>query len=170
MSDKRKFNLRAAITLMVSLTFITIAGSGLILYFSPRGPGAIIGLNKGQWENLHVMMGVVFMAVALGHVAYNLRPLWKYVRMPFEQGLKRSRGEMVAAIAVTLVVLLGTVYAVPPFSLLGHHFGQGPGGPEGHRPPPGMFVPGGAPPERGGMEGNRPGAEERPMRAPEATE
>ncbi|MBX3180703.1 MAG: DUF4405 domain-containing protein [Candidatus Hydrogenedentes bacterium] len=121
MNTNRKFNLRAMTSLTVSMSFLMLTLSGVILYLSPKGRVAnwtgwsMIGLSKEGWGSAHTTMALLFLVASAAHIAYNWRPLLKYLKMPLAAGAKRSRAEMAGALALTLMVFVGTLYSVPPF-------------------------------------------------------
>lgn len=125
MSNERKFNTRALTTLTVTMSFLIIATSGVILYVSPKGRVAnwtgwsMAGLTKEGWASIHTTMAILFLLASALHIVYNWRPLLKYLKMPLAEGVKRSQAEMIGAVALILVVILGTLYSVPPFSTVG---------------------------------------------------
>ena len=125
MSKERKFNTRALITLTVAMSFLTIAASGLVLYISPKGRVAnwtgwsVAGLGKEDWAGIHTTMAILFLLASAVHIWNNWRPLMNYIKKPIAAGVKRSKSEMLGAAALTLVVILGTLYGVPPFSTVG---------------------------------------------------
>lgn len=125
MSKEKKFNTRSLVTLTVAMSFLTIAVSGLVLYISPKGRVAnwtgwsVAGLGKEEWASIHTTMALLFLTFSAVHIWNNWRPLMNYIKKPVATGVKRSKSEMLAAAALTLVVLLGTMYRVPPFSTVG---------------------------------------------------
>jgi len=108
------------------MSFLIIALSGVILYVSPKGRVAnwtgwsMAGLTKEAWGSIHTTMAILFLLASLVHIVYNWRPLVKYLKMPIADGVKRSKSEMLGAAGLTLVVILGTLYGVPPFSTVGN--------------------------------------------------
>jgi hypothetical protein len=125
MSNERKFNTRSLVTLTVAMSFLTIAISGLVLYISPKGRVAnwtgwsVAGLGKEDWAGLHTTMALLFLTFSAVHIWNNWRPLMNYIKKPVAAGVKRSKSEMLAAVTVTLGVLLGTLFGIPPFSTIG---------------------------------------------------
>lgn len=121
MSTNHRFSLRAMTSLTVSMSFLILALSGVILYLSPKGRVAnwtgwsMIGVSKEGWGSAHTTMALLFLVASAAHIAYNWRPLVKYLKMPLAAGAKRSRSEMFGALALTLAVFFGTLYSLPPF-------------------------------------------------------
>ncbi len=125
MRTAKKLNLRALTSLTVSLSFLFIGFSGIMLYVSPKGRVAnwtgwsLFGLSKEGWASAHTTMAVLFLVACALHIVYNWRPLLNYFKLPLAEGMKRSRSEVVGALAITLVVFLGTLWGLPPFSTVG---------------------------------------------------
>jgi hypothetical protein len=96
-----------------------------MLYVSPKGRVAnwtgwsLFGLSKESWASAHTTMAVLFLLVCALHIVYNWRPLLNYLKMPLAKGMKRSNSEVIGALAITLVVFLGTLWGLPPFSTVG---------------------------------------------------
>ena len=118
---KTWINIRATASLIITLSFIVIVISGLVLYFSPRGRVAnwsgwmMMGVGKEDWGAVHTTLGLL-MVVGVGfHVFYNWKIIVRYFKMPFAER-KRSHREVATAVLVTLVVFIGTLFGWPPFS------------------------------------------------------
>ena len=121
MSAKKKFSIRAWVSLVLALTFIAVTVSGVILYFAPPCSVAdatgwtVAALTKDQWATMHVITSLVFLIVAMVHMlVYNWGALKTYMKRKAPSRLK-IRWELVAALAVFAVLLAGSISAVPPF-------------------------------------------------------
>ncbi len=145
MSAKKKFSIRAWVSLVLALTFIAVAVSGVILYFAPPCSVAdatgwsVAALSKHQWATIHVITSLVFLIVAMVHMlVYNWGPLKTYMKQKAPSRLK-IRWELVAALAVFALLLAGSISAVPPFgtvmdwqdAIKDHYREQAPGRGEG---------------------------------------
>ena len=62
---------RCAVSLLTALTFLVLAGTGVIAFFQPFSIGIIC---------VHALMGFIFMALVGLHVLNNIRPLAGYLR------------------------------------------------------------------------------------------
>ena len=113
-------SLRRIVSLVLfALIFLMLATSA-ILYISPAGRVAywsgwtLWGLTRTQWINLHVNLGLLFLVGGALHLWYNWRSITFYLK-------NRSRrmvvvtGEFAVAMTVTVVLLIGTQLALPPF-------------------------------------------------------
>jgi len=122
------FQPRRFFSSLLALTFVGAAGSGAALYFRPEGSIArwvgwsALGLDKRQWEAVHIGFVLVFLLTAVVHVWYNWRPLAAYLGIRSSAHRQSGGGRMVLpAEFAAAAVLLGLVaYAVlgslPPFS------------------------------------------------------
>ena len=81
----RGFSLRGFTSLLLMGLFVVLGLSGAMLYASPRGRVAnwtdwtLLGLEKGQWEGLHLNGSLLFLIVAVLHLVLNWRPFWGYI-------------------------------------------------------------------------------------------
>jgi len=119
----RTFQWRAFTSVLMSLGFLLLAVSGVVLFLAPPGRVAnwtnwtMLGLRKGEWGGLHIWFGALFLGMTVLHVVFNWRPLLGYVRNRATRSLGWRR-EWVAAILLCAVVWAGTRAGVPPFSTL----------------------------------------------------
>jgi hypothetical protein len=115
-----KFKTKGFTSLLLTCLFTTAAFSGVILYMTPRGRVAnwtgwtMLGLDKHSWGALHINACLLFLLVAFLHLFFNIKVFWSYIR-------KRSSGfnlklEMVTALVVTSLLVVGTLYEVAPLS------------------------------------------------------
>lgn len=114
-------SLRRVVSLMLlSLIFLLLVTSG-ILYISPPGRVAywsgwtLWSLSRTQWINLHVNLGVLFLVGGVLHLWYNWRSIAFYLKNKSRR-LVVLTGEFAVALALTLVLLIGTQLALPPFA------------------------------------------------------
>lgn len=117
----RRFHLRGFTSFAVTISFLTLAVSGIVLYLSPRGRVAnwtgwgFLGVGKESWGALHTVMALAFLGFAGLHFYLNWKPFMNYLRNKAAGGIKLKR-ELVAAIVLSAVVIGGTLLNVPPFS------------------------------------------------------
>lgn len=121
--NRKPFHFKGMTTFIVSLSFILLTLSGIVLYASPRGRVAnwtgwsVLGLEKEEWSVVHMAMALLFVIAGLVHLYYNWTVFWSYFKMRFEKGFNLKR-EFVAAWLVFAVFLGGTMWDVPPFAYL----------------------------------------------------
>lgn len=102
------------------LSFLVITVSGIILYLAPPGriarwtAWAMLGFNRGQWEDLHTLFSYLFIILGFFHLLmFNWRLFFSYIRTRLEKRLNRKR-EMVSAL-VTFAIIFGfTLAKIPP--------------------------------------------------------
>ena len=115
------FKARSFISTTLALSFIIISLSGAVLYIMPHGRVAywinwkIAGLSKDAWEAVHTIMGYVFMVAAGVHFYLNWRLFVSYIKNKLRKGFP-LRKELTASLLLTLIVIVGTIGEIPPFS------------------------------------------------------
>lgn len=113
------FNWRGLTSFIIALGFLVLAFSGVILYLTPQGRVAnwtgwsLLGLGKEQWASLHTVSGLLFLVAAVVHLYFNWKVFLHYIRT--RAGGFNLKREAVVAVAVTGVLLVGTVLEIPPF-------------------------------------------------------
>lgn len=118
-----KFQLKAFISLLLSLLFLVLGFSGVILYLVPRGRVAnwtgwtMLGLEKQGWQAIHMNIALLFLIVAGLHLYLNWGMFWSYIKKKasFSVNLKL---EVFVAILIAGGVLVGTIKSVSPFGAL----------------------------------------------------
>ena len=123
-------NLRKTTSLTLLLSFVVLTLTSVVLYVVPEGRVAYwsdwrwLGLSKTDWGDVHIISGFLFLAASLLHLCLN----WK----PIVSSLKNSAKELriftppfLAALLINLVVVVGALLRLPPFSTVlefGHSF------------------------------------------------
>jgi len=116
-----RFQAKAFASLLLSLAFLGLSFSGVLLFFTPRGRVAnwtgwtMLGLNKQGWAAVHVNLGILAVIVAAVHLIFNWSMFWGYIKKKTSFALNLKL-EIIAAALIAAVVLAGAVYEVPPFS------------------------------------------------------
>jgi hypothetical protein len=117
------FYLRAFVSIMMIALLVLFTVSGLALFAAPAGQMAntigwrLAGLDKGQWEALHVAFGFVWIPLAVLHLVFNRRVVTGYLR----DRVKRAfvwRRELVVATIVTGFLGVAAVLDLPPVAQL----------------------------------------------------
>jgi hypothetical protein len=118
-TERERLHWRGLTSLIVTLAFLVLATTGVIMYISPQGRVVnwtgwnVLGLSKQQWIAVHTTMALLFVIASCFHVYFNWQALVRYFVLKRRLHLKR---EMVGAVAVVTVVFAGTVFEIPPFS------------------------------------------------------
>lgn len=122
-SDNKRFSWRAFISSTIGLSFLCMCMTGVILFVVPPGRIAnwtgwtIFGLTKQQWIGLHIWLSFVFTVAAVVHIYLNWRCMIGYL----QNRVCRSfafRAEWVSAVVVCVLITIGTVAGIKPFSSL----------------------------------------------------
>ncbi len=117
---KKKFSWRGFISLYITLSFIIMAISGIILYFSPPGRVAnwsywrFLGLLKSQWQAIHTIFTFLFIVAAGFHLFFNWKPFVAYLKTKFENNVKLRKEFTISSIVVILIFVM-TIYDFVPF-------------------------------------------------------
>jgi hypothetical protein len=95
--------------------------TSIILYIVPQGRVAywadwtLLSLDKTQWGDIHINMGILFL-VSIGlHIYYNWKAILAYLKDKTRR-LKVWTPEFNAAFGLTALMLVGTLADVPPFN------------------------------------------------------
>ncbi|MAT68684.1 MAG: hypothetical protein CMJ58_04100 [Planctomycetaceae bacterium] len=118
-----RFSLRAFTSLLLTASFAVLCVSGVLLFLTPRGRTAnwtgwtMWGLDKHEWGAVHVNNGLLFIAIAVTHLALNWSVLVRYLRNKRVAGINKKR-ELALAGLVAAVCVAGPIYGIPPFSSL----------------------------------------------------
>ena len=123
-NDKNNiFKWRAFTSVLTALSFIAMIFTGVILFVTPPGRFAnwtgwtLIALTKHQWGGLHICFGLIFAIASVFHVYFNWKPLVGY----FKNKVSRAfawRADWALAVVVIVVVLVGTLGNIAPFSTI----------------------------------------------------
>lgn len=118
---RQPFYWRAFVTFYIVFSFVAVGLSGLVLFISPPGRVAnwsqwrFAALLKADWQAVHTVFSLLFLAAGAFHIYFNWRVILNYVRRKVGEGLNRGR-ELAVATAAGAVILVLTVAGVPPFS------------------------------------------------------
>lgn len=120
---KESFNLRAFASVFAGLSFVLMAVTGVVLFFAPScriardTSWSIWGHDKDQWVAVHVWLSTAFIVTSAVHIYLNWPVLTNYFKSKIRKGLA-LRTEWVAALATCVVLYVGSVCGVAPFSSL----------------------------------------------------
>ena len=118
-SSARAFHWRAFASLVITVSFLVIAFTGIGLYVSPPGRIAnwsgwtLVGMTKANWQSIHMVFGFLFIAMAAWHLFFNWRALLTYLRSRVHAGLSRPRELGLAALGTGLLFVLTLSNAAP---------------------------------------------------------
>jgi hypothetical protein len=113
--------MRKITSLTAALAFLLMVLTSIILYIVPQGRVAywadwrLWGLSKTDWGNLHINLGFLFLIALSLHIYYNWKPLISYLKNKARQ-VKVITPDFNIALIVTMVVVVGTYFLIPPFN------------------------------------------------------
>jgi hypothetical protein len=119
----KHFNWRSFISVLTALSFIGMTFTGVILFVVPPGRIAnwtgwtLIGLTKHEWIGLHDWFSLIFVVASVIHLYLNWKPFVSYFKSKATKAFA-LRGEWAAALVVCVVVFVGTLGDIRPFSSL----------------------------------------------------
>jgi membrane protease YdiL (CAAX protease family) len=119
-----KFSFRGFVSLLLSLSFLLIVISGLVLWLAPPGPGVIAGMSKGAWKHLHIIIALVMLFSGVVHLYLNWATYWSYL---WNRSARRPNmiWELTLTLAIVALIVGSSHWNHPP-----GEFGP-PGGPHG---------------------------------------
>ena len=113
--------MRKITSLTALASFCLLISTSIILYIVPAGRIAywadwrFLGLSKESWGNSHINLGTLFL-ISMGlHIYYNWKPIMSYLKNKSRE-MKVFTPSFNVALAVTLLVFIGTLADLPPFS------------------------------------------------------
>lgn len=131
--EKRLFHWRGWTTLVVTISFVVDTVSGVILYIAPPGrvekwlQWKVWGLSKDQWIAVHTIFGYVLLVIVAVHLYYNWKVFTHYLWRKAQKALN-LKWELALSVLFCLLLFLGSVWNLPPFSTvmaIGEHFKAG---------------------------------------------
>lgn len=103
--------------------FLVMSITGLVLYVVPAGRIAywinwkLISLTKTDWGNIHILSSILFIVAGAFHIYLNWKALMNYFKSKVTKGIKLRR-ELSISSAVLLLVVVSSLYRLPPLSYL----------------------------------------------------
>ena len=119
---------RPLTALLMLMSSVLLASSGAMLLFAPRGQVAnasgweLLGLTRWQWEDLHACFALLMLG-RRSRIFGSSKPLAHHIRQrtaALATSLLPLRFEALLAVALCLMVLIGSVWQAPPFSYVTH--------------------------------------------------
>lgn len=120
---QKSFYLRRLTSLSTAVGFVLLAVTGVVLFIEPHGRVAywrdwrLFGLNKDQWDGMHMAAAVLFLVAGTVHLVHNWRTIVNYLGLSRRRRRPRGR-ELLGALALGAVVVVGAITAIPPFANL----------------------------------------------------
>jgi hypothetical protein len=116
-------NTRRIISLTALLSFVIMLISSIVLFVVPQGRIAywanwtLAGLDKEQWNAIHINTGFLFLAALGFHIYMNWRAIKTYLNTRSKE-FRLFTKEFNVALAITATCVIGTYASIPPFSTL----------------------------------------------------
>ncbi|MCK5680591.1 DUF4405 domain-containing protein [bacterium] len=116
-------NVRKITSLTLIIASVVELITSIVLYIIPSGRVAywsdyrLWGLSKTQWGDIHIAVGTLLVIGVATHIYYNWRPITAYLKNQAKQLTVFNKNFNIALI-ITLYVVGGTVYSLPPMSYL----------------------------------------------------
>jgi len=110
------------VSLTAMLSFIILFISSGVLYFiadrqvTSWTNWSFLGLDKQQWDNLHINLGILFLVMIFWHIYFNIKPIKNYLKVKKE--LKIFTKEFNVALVISTLFTIGTINMVLPFSFM----------------------------------------------------
>lgn len=97
------------ISLTIAFAFLSIAITGLLLYFA---------IKPGPVTAIHVAFGLLFIGFAIFHIKNNWASIKVYSTQ--QKGGSGIKKELLIAVVVSLILLAGVGFGIPPFNEIQH--------------------------------------------------
>lgn len=120
---QQKINTRGLTSFFTLFGFVIMSVTGLVLYVVPAGRVAywvnweLWGLTKTEWGNIHILSSLLFIAAGAVHTYLNWTPLMNYFKNRVTSGI-RLRKELAIASVISVLVVISSLYPVPPLNYL----------------------------------------------------
>ena len=118
---EKAFHKRGFFSLLTFGSFIVMTVNGIVLYIAPQGRIAywvdwrFWGITREDWSNMHVISSILFAIAGVFHIIYNWTPIVNYVSKKVPAGLRLGK-ELILATALSLFVVFGPIYGIPPLN------------------------------------------------------
>ncbi len=116
-------NIRRVTSLTLLISFVLCIITSVVLYIAPHGRVAfwsnwhLWGLDKTQWGELHLNLGILLLLAGLLHIYYNWRPITAYLKDKAKQ-IRVFTADFNIALLLSLIVGVGTYFHIPPMSTI----------------------------------------------------
>ena len=106
-----------SLTLLFSMIFLIL--TSIVLYIVPHGRVAywsnwtFWGIDKTEWTNFHINIGMLFVILIFIHTYYNWRAIKSYLKKSGKVSFLTK--ESIVSIFLVILVILGTFFHIPPF-------------------------------------------------------
>lgn len=111
---------RKVTSFIMLYSFIIMVLSGIMLFISPFGRLSMMikwemfGLDKMQWQALHLIFMLIFTLAGITHILYNWKPIKNYLKNRSKKLVVFTSSHIVA-IAITASLFYVTINHMEPF-------------------------------------------------------
>jgi len=111
--------LRKITSFVMLFSFLIMIVSGVAEFISPFGrlsmmiKWQMLGLDKMQWQALHISFMVIFTIAGLIHIWLNIKPIKAYLKNRARKMVFFTK-EMSIALAITIILFAATVQKFEP--------------------------------------------------------
>jgi len=111
--------LRKITSFVMLFSFFIMIVSGVAEFISPFGrlsmmiQWTMLGIDKMQWQALHISFMVVFTVAGIIHIWLNIKPIKAYLKNRARKMVFFTK-EMVIALAITVVLFVATIQKFEP--------------------------------------------------------
>jgi hypothetical protein len=112
--------IRKLISLIALFSFCVMAFTGIVMFLAPQSRIAywsgweLFGLSKRDYDAIHSTFMLLFLTSVVWHTVLNWRPLLDYLKNGSRKLIVFSP-ELLFAIAISLLFLVGTIWRSAPF-------------------------------------------------------
>jgi DNA-binding CsgD family transcriptional regulator len=120
--EQYKLKYQRFVSLCAGLSFVVLFISSGVLYFIPDRKvtswtdWAFLGLDKQQWDNLHINLGIFFLVMIVWHIYFNWKPIKNYLKV--KKSLRVFTREFNFALFWVTIFFIGTATMTIPLSIL----------------------------------------------------
>jgi lambda repressor-like predicted transcriptional regulator/cytochrome b561 len=117
-----KVKTQRVVSLSLGLVFIIMFLASGVLYFIPDrrvtnwSGWSFLGLDKQQWDNLHINLGILFLVLLVWHIYYNWKPIKNYLKEKKKFILFTK--EFNLSLLLVSLFIVGTIWMLFPLSFL----------------------------------------------------
>ena len=112
--------LRKITSFVMLYSFVIMVVSGVMLFISPFGRLSMmirwemLGLDKMQWQALHIIFMVIFAIGGILHIVYNFKAIKNYLKSKSKKMVVLTTSHSIA-IGVTAIFFYVTINHMEPF-------------------------------------------------------
>jgi hypothetical protein len=96
-----RFNFRGFVSLLLSVSFLVVVASGLVLWLS-HAPQTF-GIGKGVWKHAHIFISLLLLSAGIFHWWLNWPVYWGYLRKQATGGWN-LKWELILAVGITTLI------------------------------------------------------------------